>query len=91
MKAYIAKHGEILKKFIDVENFFENLKQSRSMVHYKLSLLQIFKKLLKTILNLKTQRYPQLILEITLSSLNQFVNNIQFCFHSWIIKPNKKH
>ena len=58
VKAYIAKHGEILKKFIDVENFFENLKQIRSMVHYKLSLLQIFKKLLKNNPTLKNTTLP---------------------------------
>ena len=47
---YIAKQGEILKKFKDTQNFFDNVGQSKSTIYFKISLYKFLKKypLLKT-------------------------------------------
>ena len=47
---YIGKQGELLKKFKDTENFFDNVGQSRSTIYFKISLYKFLKKypLLKT-------------------------------------------
>ena len=46
--AFIAKQGEILKKFKDVENFFGNLEQKISTIYYKIGLCKFLIKHLKT-------------------------------------------
>ena len=47
---YIGKQGEVLKKFKNTENFFENIGQSRSTVCFNISPYKLLKKypLLKT-------------------------------------------
>ena len=41
---YIGKEGELLKKFKDTENFFDNVGQSRSTIYFKISLYKFLKK-----------------------------------------------
>ena len=41
---YIGKQGELLKKFKDTENFFDNVCQSRSTICFKNSLYKFLKK-----------------------------------------------
>ena len=43
-KGYIGKQGELLKKFKDTENFFDNVGQSRSRINFKISLYKFLKK-----------------------------------------------
>ena len=51
---YIAKQGEILIKFKDVENVFVNVEQGSPTLYYKISLYKLFKKRPK----LKNSRLP---------------------------------
>ena len=41
---YIGKKVELLKKFKDTENFFDNAVQSRSTMYFKISLCKFLKK-----------------------------------------------
>ena len=41
---YIGKQGELLKKFKDTENFFDNVCQSRSTIYLKTSVYKFLKK-----------------------------------------------
>ena len=41
---YIGKQGELLKKFKDTENFFDNVHQCRSTIYFKMSLYKFLKK-----------------------------------------------
>ena len=43
---YIGKQGELLKKFKDTENFFDNVGQSKSTIYFKISLDELLKKIL---------------------------------------------
>ena len=47
---YTGKQGELLKKFKDIENFFDNFGQSRPTMYFKISLYKFLNKypLLKT-------------------------------------------
>ena len=47
---HTGKQGELLKKFQDNENFFDNVGQSRSTIYFKISLYKLLRKyhLLKT-------------------------------------------
>ena len=47
---YIGKQGELLKRFKNTENFFDNITQSRSTIYFKISLYTFLKEnsLLKT-------------------------------------------
>lgn len=57
-KGIYSKTWRNIEKIYRCGKLFEDLKQSRSMVHYKLSLLQIFKKLLKNNPKLKNTTLP---------------------------------
>lgn len=83
-EAYITKQEEILKQFKDIENFFENVEQSKSTVYYKISLYTFLKRQPK----LKT-RCQQVILEVTLRLSNKSVKNIQIYFYSQINQTSK--
>ena len=43
---YTGKQGELLKKFKDTENFFDNVGQSKSTIYFKISLDELLKKIL---------------------------------------------
>ena len=42
--AYVAKQGQILKKFKDTEEFVENMEQSPSTVYFNIELYKFIKK-----------------------------------------------
>ena len=41
---YIGKQGQLLKKFKDIEHFFDNVGQSRSRKYFKILLYKLFLK-----------------------------------------------
>ena len=47
---YIDKQGELLKKLKDIQNLFDNVGQSKSIIYFKISLYKFLRKypLLKT-------------------------------------------
>ena len=60
---YIVKQGQLLKKFKDAENIFDNVSQGRSTIYFKILLDKFFKK------------YPLLTKSTLLSSY--FKNNFK--------------
>ena len=43
-RGVFGKQGQLLKKFKDTENFFDNVGQSRSTIYFKISLYKFLKK-----------------------------------------------
>ena len=72
---YIIKQGEILKKFKESKNFFDNAVQSRSTVYFKIVLYNFFKKPRS-----KKSILFEVIRRITSKIISQSVKNNQTCF-----------